>query len=155
MKISPRSSAAALAATLLALACAWTPPSAAAAGVSVLSDKDSVAGLKAALGQGTERAVSMLGATDGFLGNPAVRIPLPPTLAKGERMFKMLGLDKQAKLVVRWKNKQSLVIHDKDSKIGTLIHRVLDRLEASIERRVERRREKRTKDSIHPLDGSN
>jgi hypothetical protein len=32
---------------------------------------------------------------------------------------------------------------------------VLDRLEASIERRVERRREKRTKDSIHPFDGSN
>ena len=65
------------------------------------------------------------------------------------------GLDKQAKLVVRWKNKQSLVIHDKDSKIGTLVHRVMDRLEASIERRVERRREKRTKDSIHPFDGSN
>jgi len=71
----------------------------------VLSDKDSVAGLKAALGQGTERAVSMLGATDGFLGNPAVRIPLPPTLAKGELMFKMLGLDKQAKELVTSMNR--------------------------------------------------
>ncbi|MCE2873023.1 MAG: DUF4197 domain-containing protein [Xanthomonadales bacterium] len=105
MKISPRTPAAALAVTLLALACAWAPPSAAAAGVGALSDKDSVAGLKAALGQGTERAVSMLGATDGFLGNPTVRIPLPPTLAKGERMFKMLGLDKQAKELVTSMNR--------------------------------------------------
>ena len=89
----------------LALVCTGAPPSATAAGVGTLSDKDSVAGLKAALGQGTERAVSMLGATDGFLGNPTVRIPLAPTLAKGERMFKMLGLDKQAKELVTSMNR--------------------------------------------------
>lgn len=53
------------------------------------------------------------------------------------------GLDKQAKLVVRWRNKQSLVIEDKDSKLGVLIHRVMDRLEASIERRTQRHHEKR------------
>jgi hypothetical protein len=78
---------------------------ASAAGIDAISSKDSVAGLKAALGQGTDRAVSMLGATDGFLGNPKVRIPLPPTLAKGERMFKMLGLDKQAKELVTSMNR--------------------------------------------------
>lgn len=89
----------------LALVCTGAPPSATAAGVGTLSDKDSVAGLKAALGQGAERAVSTLGATDGFLGNPTVRIPLPPTLAKGERMFKMLGLDKQAKELVTSMNR--------------------------------------------------
>lgn len=105
MKISHRPTATALAALFLALVCTRTPPSAAAAGVGTLSDKDSVAGLKAALGQGAERAVSTLGATDGFLGNPTVRIPLPPTLAKGERMFKMLGLDKQAKELVTSMNR--------------------------------------------------
>lgn len=103
MKISHRAPATALAALFLALVCTGTPPS--AAGVGTLSDKDSVAGLKAALGQGAERAVSTLGATDGFLGNPTVRIPLPPTLAKGERMFKMLGLDKQAKELVTSMNR--------------------------------------------------
>jgi hypothetical protein len=105
MKISHRAPAAALTAMFLALVCTGAPPSATAAGVGTLSDKDSVAGLKAALGQGAERAVSTLGATDGFLGNPAVRIPLPPTLAKGERMFKMLGLDKQAKELVTSMNR--------------------------------------------------
>ena len=89
----------------LAIVCTGAPPSASAAGFGTLSDKDSVAGLKAALGQGAERAVSTLGATDGFLGNPTVRIPLPPTLAKGERMFKMLGLDKQAKELVTSMNR--------------------------------------------------
>lgn len=53
------------------------------------------------------------------------------------------GLDKQAKLVVRWRNKQSLVIEDRDSKLGVLIHRVMDRLESSIERRNQRQHEKR------------
>jgi hypothetical protein len=105
MKIAVHAPAAALAATLLALASALVSPTVAAAGVAALSDKDSVAGLKAALGQGTDRAVSMLGVTDGFLGNPKVRIPLPPALAKGERVFKMLGLDKQASSLVTAMNR--------------------------------------------------
>jgi hypothetical protein len=105
MKIAVHAPAAALAATLLALASALVSPTVAAAGVAALSDKDSVAGLKAALGQGTDRAVSMLGVTDGFLGNPKVRIPLPPALAKGERAFKMLGLDKQANSLVTAMNR--------------------------------------------------
>jgi hypothetical protein len=76
-----------------------------AAGVDAISQKDSVAGLKAALGQGTERAVSTLGATDGFLGNPKVRIPLPPALRKGEKAFKLLGLDDDAKDLVTSMNR--------------------------------------------------
>lgn len=105
MKIAAHAPAAALAATLLALASSLAAPAARAAGVDSLSKSDSVAGLKAALGQGTDRAVSMLGATDGFLGNPKVRIPLPAGLAKGERMFKMLGLDAQAKELVTAMNR--------------------------------------------------
>jgi ribosome-associated translation inhibitor RaiA len=53
------------------------------------------------------------------------------------------GLDKQARLVVRWRNKQSLVIEDRDSKLGVLIHRLMDRLEASIERRSQKLQDKR------------
>lgn len=103
----PRS---ALPAPALALAAALSlaallPTTGSAAGVDAISSKDSVAGLKAALGQGTDRAVSMLGAPDGFLGNPKVRIPLPPALAKGERVFKMLGLDKEAKELVTSMNR--------------------------------------------------
>ena len=105
MKIAAHAPAAALAATLFALVCPLAAPTAHAAGVESLSKADSVAGLKAALGQGTDRAVSMLGATDGFLGNPKVRIPLPAGLAKGERMFKMLGLDAEAKELVTSMNR--------------------------------------------------
>ena len=105
MKTAARSPAAALAASFLAFAACIALPSASAAGIDALSNKDSVAGLKAALGQGTERAVSTLGVTDGFLGNPKVRIPLPPALKKGERAFKMLGLDAEAKELVTAMNR--------------------------------------------------
>lgn len=105
MKIAAYASTAALAATLLALLSPLAAAPIRAAGIDTLSDKDSVAGLKAALGQGTDRAISSLGAADGFLGNPKVRIPLPAGLAKGERMFKMLGLDAQAKELVTAMNR--------------------------------------------------
>jgi ribosome-associated translation inhibitor RaiA len=55
------------------------------------------------------------------------------------------GLDKQAKLVVRWTNKQSLVIEDKDATLGVLLHRMMDRLELALERRTNRNQEKRNK----------
>lgn len=69
------------------------------------SERDSIAGLQAALIQGTDRAVSMLGVSDGFLGNPKVRIPLPEGLARAERMFQMLGMDAQAKELVTAMNR--------------------------------------------------
>ncbi len=45
-----------------------------------LSNGEIATGLKEALGQGAAAAVSSLGRTDGFLGNPDVRIPLPGPL---------------------------------------------------------------------------
>ena len=60
------------------------------------------------------------------------------------------GLDKQAKLVVRWKNKQSLVIEDRDSTLGVLVHRLMDRLELAIERRNERKIDKRKNRTNEP-----
>ena len=56
-----------------------------------LSNADASAGLKAALERGAAAAVDLLGKTDGFLGNPKVRIPLPGALEKGAKLLKGLG----------------------------------------------------------------
>lgn len=61
-----------------------------------LSNKDATKGLKEALTQGAGQAVAMLGKTDGFLGNPKVRIPLPGNLKKAEKMLRALGMGQQA-----------------------------------------------------------
>jgi hypothetical protein len=61
-----------------------------------LTPKDAGAGLKAALGQGVDRAVATLGAPGGFLGNPTVEIPLPPALEKADRALRFVGLGGQA-----------------------------------------------------------
>ncbi len=63
--------------------------------LSDLTNADAAAGLKQALTQGATQAVSTLGRPDGFLGNPKVKIPLPPRLAKAERFIRMAGLGSQ------------------------------------------------------------
>jgi hypothetical protein len=52
-------------------------------------------GLKLALEKGSEAAVKILGARDGFWGNEKVRIALPDAVNKAGKMLKMLGLGKQ------------------------------------------------------------
>ncbi len=61
-----------------------------------LSNKDAVGGLKEALTQGAGKAVESLGHTDGFLGNPKVKISLPPSVQKAEGMMRSLGMGKYA-----------------------------------------------------------
>jgi hypothetical protein len=61
-----------------------------------LSKKDAVGGLKEALTQGAGKAVSNLGAPGGFLDNPKVRIPLPPSVQKLEGTLRGLGMGKYA-----------------------------------------------------------
>jgi hypothetical protein len=51
--------------------------------------------VKAALEQGASAAVASLGAKDGFLGNPAVKIPLPAGLRKAEKVMRMMGRQQQ------------------------------------------------------------
>jgi hypothetical protein len=58
---------------------------------AALSETDAVAGLRAALERGVVAAVGLLGRTDGFLGNPQVRIPLPPALEEAAKLLKMTG----------------------------------------------------------------
>ena len=61
-----------------------------------LSNQDAVAGLKAALEKGSQAAVAALGRTDGFLGNPKVKIALPESLSRAEGLMRRLGMGKYA-----------------------------------------------------------
>ncbi|PPD17419.1 MAG: hypothetical protein CTY27_03885 [Methylotenera sp.] len=64
--------------------------------VSDLSNTEASNGLKAALIQGANKAVSNLGAVNGFFGNKQVKIPLPETMQKAEKAMRMFGMGKQA-----------------------------------------------------------
>lgn len=70
--------------------------SGASAGVDALSNDEASGGLKEALSQGVEKAVSSLGASNGFFGNKEVKIPLPDSLKKIEKGMKFIGMGKQS-----------------------------------------------------------
>jgi len=61
-----------------------------------ITQREAVAGLKAALEKGSQAAVAALGRTDGFFGNPQVRIPLPESLQRTERLMRRVGLGSHA-----------------------------------------------------------
>lgn len=67
-----------------------------AAGLDAITPKDASAGLKEALTQGADFAVSSLGRDNGFLGNNAVKIPLPDSLRKVEKGMRKFGMGAQA-----------------------------------------------------------
>ncbi len=56
-----------------------------------LTNADAASGIREALGRGAEAAVALLGRTDGFLGNPQVRIPLPGLLEDAAKLLKFTG----------------------------------------------------------------
>jgi hypothetical protein len=64
--------------------------------LSGLSLESIVAGLKAGLGTGVDRAVAELGGANGFFANAARKIALPPELAKSEAILRKLKQDKLA-----------------------------------------------------------
>ncbi len=65
----------------------WLPAAAQAA----VSESDAASGVRAALERGALAAVSLLGRTDGFLGNPQVRIPLPGFLNDAGKLLRATG----------------------------------------------------------------
>ena len=79
---------------LLALLAGWAMP--AQANLDALTNQDAVSGLKAALEKGSGAAVDLLGKTDGFFGNSAVKIPLPDSLKKYEKLMRGVGMGKYA-----------------------------------------------------------
>jgi hypothetical protein len=78
----------------LALLLGWTLP--ARAGLESVTNQEAASGLKSALEKGSVVAVDLLGKTDGFLGNKDVRIPLPSTLKKHEKLMRSVGMGKYA-----------------------------------------------------------
>ncbi|MBV8658807.1 MAG: DUF4197 domain-containing protein [Burkholderiales bacterium] len=67
-----------------------------AGNLDAISNKDATSGLREALTQAGNAAVSQLGTQDGFFGNDRVRIPLPGNLQKAEKLLRTMGMGKQA-----------------------------------------------------------
>jgi Protein of unknown function (DUF4197) len=72
----------------------------AAGALAVLTASESTDALKQALGQAASVAVARLGKVDGFMADPAVRIPLPGKLQKASKTLRRLGLNKQTDALV-------------------------------------------------------
>jgi hypothetical protein len=80
---------------LLAVSCCGAVAVAQSA-LNALTSKDAAGGLRAALSQGIDIAVTQLGAQNGFLNDPKVAIPLPPALEKGEKALRLIGMGGEA-----------------------------------------------------------
>jgi hypothetical protein len=61
-----------------------------------ITSREAAAGLKAALEKGSTAAVASLGRTDGFLGNPQVKIALPESMQRAEKLMRRFGMGKHA-----------------------------------------------------------
>src|SRR5256712_14016261 len=61
-----------------------------------ITRQEAVSGLRTALEKGSHAAVAQLGRTDGFFGNPQVKIPLPDSLTRTEKMLRRVGLGRYA-----------------------------------------------------------
>jgi uncharacterized protein DUF4197 len=59
---------------------------------SSLSNDDIISGLKEALRVGTDSTTKKLGKVDGFFGDPAVKILMPPEAVKVENTLRSLGM---------------------------------------------------------------
>lgn len=89
--------------------------SATAQDLASLSNNTASKGLKEALVQGADAAVTRLSAQDGFLGNAKVKIPLPPALEKAEKLARKLGMGREADQLVTTLNRaaESAVVEAK------------------------------------------
>ena len=76
-----------------------------AADLGRISNPDAVSGLKQALNDGSLAAVAKLGVTNGYFGNPQVKIPLPPSLKRVEGAMRALGMRKKADELVLTMNR--------------------------------------------------
>ncbi len=93
-----------------------------ALGLRDLSDAEASKGLTTALETGALCAVGQLGRTDGFLANPAVRIPLPAQLDGAAKLLRTLGQGKQLDELVTTMNRaaESAVPMAKDMIVGAI-----------------------------------
>ncbi len=73
--------------------------------LSAISNTDATTALRTALTQGAGKAVDSLARTDGFFGNPEVKIPLPQQLQKAEQLMRKMGLGSMADELVLTMNR--------------------------------------------------
>jgi hypothetical protein len=73
--------------------------------LSSITKTDATTALRTALTQGASKAVGELGQADGFLGNPEVKIPLPPQLENAERVMRRFGLGSLADELITTMNR--------------------------------------------------
>lgn len=87
-----------------------------------LSNAEASGGLKTALEKGALAAVALLGKTDGFLGNPKVRIPLPGYLEDASKLLKNFGQGKRIDALVTAINRaaETAVPMGKDLLVGAV-----------------------------------
>ncbi len=64
--------------------------------MSGLSQEKIGSGLREALKIATDKSVNLTGRTDGYFGNPAIRIPMPAKLENVEKGLRMVGYGPQA-----------------------------------------------------------
>jgi hypothetical protein len=83
----------------------WLSGLQAAQAVSGLTESDAAAAIRQALERGALAAVSLLGKTDGFLGNPKVRIPLPESLEDAADWMRKFGQGKRVDELVTSMNR--------------------------------------------------
>ena len=60
-------------------------------GSGALTNDEIIAGLKEALEVGTEKAVALVSQADGYYGNPDIKIPLPESVEKAEKLLRAAG----------------------------------------------------------------
>ena len=70
-----------------------------------ISKRDATSGLREALVKGSGVAVDLLGRQDGFFGSQKVKIPLPESLAKVEKLMRGVGMGKHADELVLTMNR--------------------------------------------------
>ena len=87
-----------------------------------MSNADASKGLKTALEKGVSVAVSLLGTTDGFLGNPKVRIPLPGYLEDASKLLRNFGQGRRIDELVTAMNRaaEAAVPMGKDLLVGAV-----------------------------------
>jgi hypothetical protein len=109
-------------ATLVGLLVLAVHEQARALSLSDLSNQDASQGIKVALEKGALAAVALLGKTDGFLGNPKVRIPLPGFLEDASKLLKLTGQGKRVDELVTSMNRaaEAAVPMGKDLLVGAV-----------------------------------
>lgn len=92
------------------------------AATTQLSNSEVTRGLKEALMQGANTAVTQLGKVNGFLENPKVKIPLPEHLQRAEKTLRLLGMGKQTDELVLRMNRaaEAAVPHAKELLINSV-----------------------------------